>query len=180
MLLKPLRVPLSVWVDVLRTRVVIQLLKWRNRPRKVLQHPHPVLSSVAAPVEEFGDEVIKVIKKLFHTLQGQKWGSQLGMAAPQIGISKRVFIARNRVFINPEMKEHEYTPNHESIEACYSKPEKSYRVWRYKKVHAYWQDHQGNEHEEVLRGTLAIVFQHELDHLNGICCADVGVETSLV
>ena len=150
----------------------------RNRPSKILQHPHRILSRQAEPIRLFDEKLMNTLKRLFYTLQAQTEGNRLGLAAPQIGVSKRVFIALNRVFINPEMDTHAYEPNYLSVEACYSAPNRVCKVWRYKTLTARWKDSSGNERTEKLRGTLAIVFQHELNHLEGLCCVDVGEEIS--
>jgi peptide deformylase len=95
----------------------------------------------------------------------------IGLAAPQIGISKRILVMGNPQLsftcINPKIinKENEYIDQ----EGCLSFPGLWLNVRRYKNITVQYQDIIGREQEKTLDALQARVFQHELDHLEGIC-----------
>jgi peptide deformylase len=104
----------------------------------------------------------------------------LGLAAPQIGVNKRVFIARNEdnftVFINPRFVMKKDRVKHYG-EACLSLPEKGFRVDRYKNVVLKAQDRTGVPFTIKSKTKIqAFIFQHEMDHLNGMLLNSQGVE----
>lgn len=156
------------------------LLKKRNKAPTILVHPNVALTKVA---EEWDfksgdkDELIGIVRQLGAALRGVEHGDRLGMAAPQIGISKRVFVCQGAVCVNPSFT----LPSHgseteEVLEGCYSIPEKQiYKTQRHKRIFAKWYSVDGKPREYKLKGLDAIVFQHELDHLDGKCACDIGV-----
>lgn len=96
-----------------------------------------------------------------------------GLAAPQIGINRSVFIfspdrtkEMPKVVINPVL---EPVGRHlvDGEEACFSIPLKYTKIKRWRTVKARYQDIRGNIVEEILDGFAAKVFQHEMDHLKG-------------
>lgn len=95
----------------------------------------------------------------------------IGLAAPQVGIQKRLFIMGNSdkliVCINPTLISGGET--YRDLEGCLSFPNLWLHVNRYKQIQAHYQDIQGNVIETVLEGLIARVYQHELDHLDGVC-----------
>lgn len=95
----------------------------------------------------------------------------IGLAAPQVGILKKMFIMGNKdklfVCINPEIITGEGTEK--DIEGCLSFPKLWLKVNRYKTIHVKYQVVTGDIVEESLTGIMARVFQHEFDHLNGVC-----------
>lgn len=77
--------------------------------------------------------------------------------------------------VNPEFEPTKAPPEH-SLEGCYSLGEgEIYEVPRAKYGWAKWQTLNGEFVEEKVKGILAIVYQHELDHLNGKTCSEGGV-----
>ena len=162
-------------------------LKWiyyplghfRNRRRKILKYPNKKLFIPSKPITDFSGNGIQKLERLvtimLATLNKQEWGQKLGIAAPQIGANKRVFITLGHVFVNPEFTPTKAPP--ETItEGCYSLGKRLFKVPRAKYGWAKWQDTRGNGFEEKISGLKAIVFQHELDHLNGKSCVENGVE----
>lgn len=160
---------------VAKAQLATKALKLRNKPRKILQYPDPILKKIAEPITDFDkDKLVRLFQMMTSALENQAHGQKLGIAAPQIGISQRAMIVLNVPMINPE-----WTPvkvgTVEMTEACYSLPfGEKYRVTRAKYGWAKWYDLNGNLHEMKLRDLHAIVFQHELDHLNGKCCNITG------
>lgn len=149
----------------------------RNRPFKILIHPDKRLKRFALPVD-FEKTTIEersaIVRKMGASLAMQRYGMKLGIAAPQIGINLRVMIVRGNVMFNPEWRG--ANQFEVGIEGCYSVPGKTFRVQRSKYGWAKWTSIDGRPMESKLKDLPAIVFQHELDHLNGECCADVGEE----
>ena len=145
---------------------------------KILVYPDSRLKRIAEPVDF--DKIpfekrVKIIRKLGAALAKQTWGQKLGIAAPQIGINLRVMVVRGNVMFNPKWQPTKAPPEL-NTEGCYSVPYRLFRVERAKYGWAKWTDVNGNPFEDKLSGMPAIVFQHELDHLDGKCCADVGIE----
>ncbi len=114
-------------------------------------------------------------QKLLETRE--KIGGGAGLAAPQIGIQRAVFIyspnrskEKLRVVINPS-----YQPMGSLVakeEACFSVPLHITTLERWSTIHVHYQDLNGNEVEETLEGFPAQVFQHEMDHLRGVLTID--------
>lgn len=102
----------------------------------------------------------------------------VGIAAPQVGISKRVIVVKNvetGIFfsmINPEITWTSFDKECKE-EGCLSVLDDSGQpihknIWRYKRVRVTWQDINGEIHEELIKNPLqARIIQHEIDHLNG-------------
>ena len=92
----------------------------------------------------------------------------IGLAAPQIGLNYRFFMMETDMYINPvilEQSEDIVIDN----EGCLSFPGLSMRVKRAKKVIVEYTDIEGNKQEGKFVNYMSRCFQHELDHLNGIC-----------
>lgn len=126
------------------------------------------LSANEITTKEFQD----YLDKLIRTMQIE---DGIGIASPQIGINKRVFIAhikhKDTAFINPEIvKSSEATVTTE--EGCLSVPGVYGNVERPKRVTIRATDRHGRKLELDLKNLDAVVVQHELDHLDGILFVD--------
>lgn len=145
---------------------------------KILAYGDPRLKRVAEPVD-FENTTLKqrteIVRKMANALRATGHGMQLGLAAPQIGINKRVVIAKGNVLFNPEFVPTK-APKDTFFEGCYSVPGKVFKVPRAPYGWLKWQNIDGKHCEQKLKDINAVVVQHEIDHLNGICCCDVGVE----
>ena len=137
--------------------------------RKILHYPDPRLRRKALPVDTVDDEIRTLIDDLAETMY-QAPG--IGLAAPQIDVSKRVLIldiseARNelRVFVNPELLTQEGEQTME--EGCLSVPGVYDEVTRAEKVTVRALDRDGKPFELEADGLLAACVQHEIDHLDG-------------
>lgn len=137
--------------------------------RKVLHYPDPRLRRKAQPVERVDDKIRVLIDDMAETMYE---APGLGLAAPQIDVSKRIIVidtseTKNdlRVFINPEIVSQEGTQTME--EGCLSVPGVFENVTRAEriKVHALGRD--GKPFELDISGLLATCVQHEIDHLEG-------------
>jgi peptide deformylase len=139
---------------------------------KIVKYPEPVLQQPADPVTEFDDELRKLVEDMFETTYASQG---IGLAAPQVGVSKRLTVidlsqgkdpAQRLVLINPEITLSEGKQYEE--EGCLSFPEIREKVVRAAKVHIRAQDEYGKWFEMDGEELLARAFQHEIDHLNGI------------
>ncbi|MFQ5545691.1 MAG: peptide deformylase [Acidiferrobacterales bacterium] len=137
--------------------------------RKILHYPDPRLRRKALPVDTVDDEIRTLIDDMAETMY-QAPG--IGLAAPQIDVSKRVLIldiseARNelRVFVNPELLTQEGEQTME--EGCLSVPGVYDEVTRAEKVTVRALGRDGKPFELEADGLLATCVQHEIDHLDG-------------
>lgn len=157
---------------------------------KILVTPHPKLLEKSSPVTKFNRRLAKEISEMKKTLDITRDPVGVGLAAPQVGILKRIFLAKPKdkptVFINPEILEASgeeipkftNSPKIEArkpanskkklLEGCLSIPNIWGNVSRKKEIKLKYQDVKGNTHVENLKGFLAIIIQHELDHLDGV------------
>jgi peptide deformylase len=139
---------------------------------KILTYPDPVLSQPGEPVTEFDDELRKLVADMFETMYSAQG---IGLAAPQIGISKRLTVIDlsmgkepkdKLVLINPEIVASEGRLYEE--EGCLSFPEIREKVVRAAKVGIRAQNEYGKWFEMDGEELLSRAFQHEIDHLDGV------------
>lgn len=123
----------------------------------------------------FDKSVSDVVKDLTETAQVQQDPVALGLAAPQIDIRKRIFVARIRNkfkhFINPQIIKSSQKET-ALMEGCFSVPEIYGNVTRPAEVVLKYQDMHGKQLQTTFKGLAAKIVQHELDHLNGILFID--------
>jgi len=137
-------------------------------------YPDPILKKKAELLTAFGSKERQFFDDLIETM----WVKDgVGLAAPQVGVSKRVFIAaptmkkgEEYVIVNPEILEAK--GREVGMEGCLSLPGISGEVPRAKKIKLRYQDREGNPHEVELKDFFARVIQHEMDHLDGILLID--------
>jgi peptide deformylase len=143
---------------------------------EVKTFPDNILRQKAEPVEKIDDEIIKLLDDMVETMYDQRG---VGLAAPQVGISKRIIVVDTSAgeeecqlmrLINPEIIEGEGEQIAE--EGCLSVPGEYEKVRRYEKVVLKAMNEQGEEFTLPAEGFLARAFQHEIDHLEGILFID--------
>ena len=132
-----------------------------------------VLEQVAEPVTEFNQDLRDFIEDMLHTMY-IKDGA--GLAAPQVGVSKRIFVVdpmyfetkkkEPLVFINPEIVSREGVYTYQ--EGCLSLPGIYEDVKRANKVVVKAQNVNGEEFAVEAEEYFGVVLQHENDHLDGI------------
>jgi len=141
----------------------------------IVQLGDPVLRQVCAEVTEFDGELHRLGDRLFDATMA--WG-RVGVAAPQIGVSLRVFAIRHvhgshppTVVVNPRIvnRSEELV---EDREGCLSVAERWFDVSRAESITVEAQDVKGNPCEVLATGMDARAFQHEIDHLDGILVID--------
>lgn len=139
--------------------------------REVRFVPDSVLRKVAKPVKEMTPRLQTLVKDMFNTMDHE---DGVGLAAPQVGILKRVFtvgIGDIRLcFVNPEVldTDGEYL----DIEGCLSIPGETGVVKRPQYVKAKAMNENGEEFVIEAKNLLARCILHELDHLDGILFTD--------
>jgi peptide deformylase len=126
----------------------------------------PVLRTRAAEIEEIDDAIRRLADDMIETMYD---APGVGLAAPQIGISKRIVVfdagEGPKVLINPELLETSGTWVYD--EGCLSVPGRFWEIKRPAFAHARGLDEQGNEVEYAGEELLGRVLQHEIDHLDG-------------
>jgi len=139
---------------------------------KIVKYPEPILSQPGEPVTDFNAELRKLVADMFETTYANQG---VGLAAPQVGASKRVTVidvsmGKNPkdklVLVNPEITFSEGKLYEE--EGCLSFPDIREKVVRAAKVRIRAQNEHGKWFEMDGEDLLARAFQHEIDHLDGV------------
>lgn len=140
--------------------------------RPIILLPDPVLRLVAAPVASVDDEVRQLADDMLETMYD---APGLGLAAPQVGVSRRLFVMdmsdkdeekKPYVMINPVIVQRsEELSVYE--EGCLSIPDVRTDIERPAEVTVRYVDRQGKTQELRADGLLATCIQHEIDHLDG-------------
>jgi peptide deformylase len=137
----------------------------------IVKFGDPVLEKPSEKVTVFDEELKKLIEDMFESMYAARG---VGLAAPQIGIARRIAVVdvtfkedpdAKIVLINPEVIHKE--GRHSQSEGCLSIPDFRENVSRAKVVTIRAQDVNGKVFEHTGDELLARAFQHETDHLNG-------------
>ena len=144
--------------------------------REILKYPHPLLKERSREVDQIDGELKRLIQDMTETMYD---AGGVGLAAPQVGISRRVIVVDVSpmdpqqslfVMINPEIALEEGDVDHE--EGCLSVPDCLEKVKRREKVQVRGISPEGKRVEISGEGILAFALQHEIDHLNGVLILD--------
>ena len=140
--------------------------------KKILLYPDPLLLMRSAKINVFDENLVNLSKDLIDTMYE---ADGVGLAAPQIGINKRIFVmdcsSENeekdcRIVINPEIEDaSEELGSYK--EGCLSIPGITEEISRPKVIKVLYQDVNGVLQRDTYDDLWSICFQHELDHLNG-------------
>ena len=159
--------------------------------REIVLNGAPILRMRAHKLQDFGPRTQALIDEMLETMSD---AAGVGLAAPQVGVRWRLFVARlpasleaecettdapteelgeTYVFANPKIikRSHE---SEESVEGCLSIPGISGLVNRHVEIVVTGQDRYGAKQRIKADGWLARVFQHEIDHLNGRLFIDIA------
>lgn len=132
----------------------------------------PVLKSQAAQVTEINGKIARLVDDMFITLHESDSG--LALAAPQIGVQKQIVVwdidDEQRTIINPQIVESDGEWLYS--EGCLSIPELYVDILRPNRVLVRGLDIDGNEIEFEVNELMGRMFQHEIDHLNGVLMFD--------
>ena len=147
-----------------------------RRIYEVVKYPDPVLARPGAVVTEFGPELAEFVADMFESMYAAQG---IGLAAPQIGVSKQITVIDTSfkknpvdkiVIVNPVIVEREGEQYEE--EGCLSLPEIREKVRRSAWVKVRAQDVRGQYFEVEGEELLARALQHEIDHLHGTLFID--------
>jgi peptide deformylase len=139
--------------------------------RSILIHPDPRLKKLCEPVGEITPELRQLAEDMLETMYD---APGIGLAAPQVGVTKRLIVMdcikdgppEPVVLFNPEILwSSEDLSTYE--EGCLSIPEQYADVKRPASVKVRWRDQDGLEQERQFSGIWATCVQHEIDHLDG-------------
>ena len=139
------------------------------------------LSERAEEIDTLHDSQLlqEIVRYLKRTLR--KRDDLFALSAPAIGYNKRVFCMKFendqiKTFINPVIES--YSPNGMQLsrEKCSSIPGKEYIRVRNNDIRVMYQRPTGDAESNRLLGKAALVFQHEMDHLEGVLISDIGLE----
>lgn len=137
---------------------------------KVVQYPHPVLQNRTEEVTSIGDWERNFVVDMIETMHEEKG---VGLAANQVGVAKRIFVAsadgvkgRELVYFNPEIIRQ--SGEVRDFEGCLSVRDAYEPVKRFREVTLRATTLDGKTVEVTAKGLLARIFQHEMDHLNGM------------
>lgn len=143
---------------------------------EIVKYPDPVLAKRGEDITEFGEDLKTLVEEMFESMYA---AHGIGLAAPQIGLSRRLTVidvnfkkdpADKLVLVNPEIVEREGKQYEE--EGCLSLPEIREKVTRAAKVKVRAQNIEGEWFEVEGEELLARAFQHEIDHLDGVLFID--------
>lgn len=149
--------------------------------REIIKLPHPTLKRKAHKVTDFGKDFQTLVDAMIETMRAEPG---VGLAAPQVNQSLRVIVveypeddsiedAESKLFVlaNPEFK-HLSEETLYGNEGCLSVPNLLGEVERSSVIMIEGLDRRGKKTEIKAAGWLARIFQHEVDHLNGILFVD--------
>lgn len=161
--------------------------------KDIVRDPDPILRKKVKEIEKIDDETVNQLKEMREYLvnsqneeTAEKYGLRpgVGLAAPQIGLDKRMLAVymededgvaeHDYMLVNPKVKSHSVTETYlPGGEGCLSVDEDvPGLVHRYQRIKIKALDTEGKPVEIKAKGHLAVVLQHELDHLDGIMFYD--------
>ncbi len=136
----------------------------------ILRFPDPRLKLVAQPVTRFDDSLQQTCANMLHTMYT---ANGIGLAATQVNIQQQILVVnlsptkdQPLIIINPTITNK--SGNIIWEEGCLSFPGIYAKVKRSERINLEYYDPQGQRHNMLADGLLAICIQHEIDHLNGI------------
>mgnify|MGYP001826587086 CR=1 FL=1 len=144
--------------------------------RPIRVYPDPVLRVRCPEVEAFDDALAKLVSDMVETMHA---APGIGLAAPQIGVERRVAVVDLSVgedpeallvLVNPEIFDHDGRET--DVEGCLSIPDFTDKVMRPERIRVRALDVRGEAFELEAEGLLARAIQHEQDHLNGVLFID--------
>ena len=149
---------------------------------RITRYPADVLAHKAQRVEEIDEDIHQLVKRMTEIMIKNKG---VGLAAPQAGISLRLFIIsldgteqNVKVYINPTITPSGKVGSNE--EGCLSVPGVWTKVRRYKKCSVTATDLDGNEFSEEAEGLHARALQHEYDHIEGMTIVNRMTQTARI
>lgn len=144
--------------------------------RNIIEEGDPILRKHCREVDEVNERIQMILDDMVETMRE---ANGVGLAAPQVGIMRRMFVAEPApgevyMFVNPEILSAE--GEQDSEEGCLSVPGMIGRLVRPEKVTIRGLDRYGKEKTLTFEGFHAIVMCHEFDHLEGVLFTDKATE----
>lgn len=157
---------------------------------KVVGVKNPILRQIAKSVTKIDKKILELIKNMLETLDSQEDPEGVGLAAPQVGKSLRIFIVSyknlKRVVINPEileiskqnlsLRDKTKKKKKDILEGCLSLPHYYGPIKRARQIKIKFMNEKGETQIEEFTGFNAQIISHEIDHLNGILFVDKILE----
>lgn len=152
--------------------------------REIITVPHPTLRKKARKVTDFGPKFQTLIDDMLESLRS---APGVGLAAPQVNVPLKLVVVefsddedetappRLYTLVNPEITRHSRETT-VGTEGCLSVPNLIGDVDRYESVTINGLNRQGKPQKVKANGWLARIFQHEIDHLNGILFTDLATQ----
>ena len=156
-----------------------------NIEEMIVTSPNEVLVKKATTISKKDlKELSAILSKTRQYVENTEHAA--GLALPQLGISKRAFVAKIRtndketteIFINPRILPFDKEKK-AGIEGCLSIPNEDFTVERFYGVEIMYQGLNGKAKKTRLKGFNARVVQHEYDHLNGVLISEIGKSVEL-
>jgi len=160
--------------------------------REIVTVPHEVLRRKARPVTDFGENLQTLIDDMVETM---RQAPGVGLAAPQVGVAERVIVVEYYEHEEDEENEDEQTPAPKRLytlvnpeitraskemevgaEGCLSIPGLVGEVERHQALQVRALNRHGKPLKIKAEGWLARIFQHEIDHLNGVVFTDLATQ----
>lgn len=143
--------------------------------RNIILVGNPILRQEAVTVKRFGESLYTLLDDMHLTMEKN---DGVGLAAPQVGISKRIIVVNDGSgpleVINPEIVKAK--GKQIDSERCLSVPDRGGKVKRYMNITVEGQDRDGNPITIDAKGFTARILQHEIDHLHGRLFIDMITE----
>ena len=147
---------------------------------KIVKYPDPVLSKRAAEVEKVTPEIARLMDDMAETMYD---APGVGLAAPQVGVSKRVIVIDVGADVGGSLKKKQLIQLANPViitsqgeldweEGCLSVPEFRIKMKRRASVVVKGLNKSNKEVEVLATGLLSVAFQHEIDHIDGILLID--------
>ncbi len=170
--------------------VFLKVYKHQTGVKKVVEFPAPILRKKSSPVDVIDDKIISLSQQMIGTLRYwsligffSKAFLSRGLAAPQVGVSKRMITCGIRgemkVLLNPEVVEESGT--YCGYENCLSLPDNERKkINRPDFIKVKYKGLDNRENELTVTNEYAALLTHEIDHLNGILFIDyqhAGIDT---
>ena len=144
---------------------------------ELVYYPDPRLREISKKIVQIDDDLRAAVPEMFAIMYRARG---IGLAGPQAGLGRRIIVAnlsgdaeekdREEVFINPQILERSGEKREE--EGCLSLPGMAPLILRAEKLRVRYQDLEGQVHEREVENLEAKLFQHEIDHLDGLLLVD--------
>ncbi len=146
---------------------------------QVVKAPDSKLRIKTKPVKKINQALLQILKEMIKLTKTFQDPEGVGLASTQVGLAESFFVAKNGSqfisVINPKILSTGKRIK-KYFEGCLSAPNIWGEVKRYTLIKVSYQDQTGKIKTQTLKGVLAWIFQHEIDHLNGILFQDRVLE----